>query len=55
MGSGVVDAFRDGRLGQGSAHKMPHGRGRFTKEAVDIVAEHSILGMYVTRVLEQAA
>ena len=44
MESGVVDGLCDGRLGQGSAHKVPHGRRRFTKEA-DIAAEHSISGL----------
>jgi putative transposase len=46
----VLDALANGRR-----VKCLTTVGDFTKEAVDIVADHSISGLYVTRVLDQTA
>ena len=45
----VMDALSSGRR-----LKCPTIVDDFTKEAVDIVPDHSIPGLYVTRVLDQA-
>ncbi|WP_326972902.1 DDE-type integrase/transposase/recombinase [Burkholderia mallei] len=40
---------------QRPAREVPDRRRRFTKEAVDIVVDHGISGLYVARALDRAA